>query len=191
VISLAPPQNQPEEDSTSWRLETQKVSLTGGQIIFRDEFNASAYLASLDQISAELHQDQDQVTFTLDAANIGRRDREIILGSAQLKGHFADITDLAQLGHAPLEAKLELTGGIIANVTSPQIRARDISIEVQGPIDLAEWAAVVPPSLPLPAALASPGFSGKANLSLKLHFDSSTLRVPEFILRASEVTVPL
>jgi hypothetical protein len=181
-----------DDEPSSWRMEAQRVTLVDGQIRFRDQTGGSAYFASAEQIGAEIRQVDERITVSASLENVGRRDVPVNLGPIHLTALFSDIDDLSQLGKSPVEAKLEWTGGLVADVNSQGLSGEEISVEGSGPFDLAEWVAAAPPVARLPRFLLAHGFSGRANLSLKAKYMQSTgVKVEEFILRVFDATIPL
>jgi hypothetical protein len=173
------PQKQQAEKSpetkTTWEFEAQKVLLVSGKIVIRD---AGGYLISLDNLTGSIDRNSaDESDFVLTADSVGRRDKIVNLGQAQLIGKLASGLNLTLCAGSMLDL----------NVRTASIDSGRWEGEIILAMSLAMLLSLLPPQARLPVTSAT----GDARLLAVGSFDraSGGFDLKQFELKTGPVTL--
>ena len=149
----------------------------------------SPYHISLEQLSGQITRSGADLAFALSSDSAGRRDPDGELGRIRVSGRFLAATDLTKLASAGVEAVVEIGEALKTQINSPAISSREVQVQLDGTIDLAIIAALIPPGLgPLTAA----SMSGLSSVSLKGRYDPQRgLHLSQLSLSGADLTVAL
>jgi len=209
-----PPTADDEESSdgassSNWSFAAQRVTITDGQIHLHDATARGMYHASIEPITAEFRQQGEQAQLSLEGASIVRRDEVLEWGRIKLNGtcntrrvcFSRTVTGASQpkitgllkqtlhwLIDAQLQATLELGGGIKLEIHPPALAEQSATFKLEGPLDLAELAAVLPPSVKLPQFFTDGHITGQGNVCIEGAISEDALRISQCTIRLSEVS---
>jgi len=187
-----------QEDHWSWG--ALRVVILHAQLHIHDATAGSKYHASVEPINAELCRQGDQVNVSLDAASITRHDRILRWGNVKLNGAFKPvivagrqkITGLLKqtlhwLVETQLQAALEFGGGIKLEIHSHSVTETSATFKLDGPLDIAELAALIPPSVKLPQQFTEGRTTGRGNVSIEGKIAEDTLQISQCVIRLSDI----
>lgn len=172
----------------TWKFEARKVLLVDGEVHFRD---ASGINVSFEQVLGEIKEAGTGLELTLIVDSATRRDEPAGPVQIRVQGRADNVPDLSHWQRAAVHATVEVGEALRAVVRATSLQPPQLQVDLTGSADMDSLAAFAPPGVKALDPIRSGALRGRAEVTARATYGPADgLRVPEFVLRATDLTLP-
>jgi hypothetical protein len=134
----------PKEGSAGglWEFNLEKISINHGRFEFRD-ISRNNYRLSVEGINATITPEGQDLAITLTADSLGRRDRELEVGTIKALGKLIGGGFRDPLASA-LTSRSSIADSLVVEITSTLIANKSFDVEIAGAMKLVTLMALLP-----------------------------------------------
>jgi hypothetical protein len=127
-----------------WEFNLEKISINSGRFDFRD-VTRDSYRLSVEGINATITPEGRDLAITLTADSVGRRDRELEIGTVKALGKLIGGGFRDPLASA-LTSRASIADTLVLEITSTLLANKCFDVEIAGAIKLVTLMAILPMS---------------------------------------------
>jgi len=169
----------------TWEFNTEKIAINSGRFEYRDATRDN-YKLTVEGINATITPEKQDIAISLTADSVGRRDREIEIGTLKFLGKLAG-GGLRDPLASSLSSRASLADSVIIDITTSMLANRCFDIAIAGALPLQTLVGILPLSRAQTWAVNASGSVGvRGSMSVEL---LKSIRLSNLELKVGEFSI--